>query len=112
MFLSSFSLNKKVILGFILFSALATAWHIFQDRGDTVLKQKEKIAELETNQTFTSVDTTVVVENAVTSTNAKNREIRLQEIIKEIADEKNNDVNVTYDESIFNGMYLYKTHLP
>jgi len=105
-------LNKKVILAFVLVSFVATTWYVFTDRGKTIVEQKEKIKQLEVNQTFNTIDYAVEVENAVTATNAKNRDDKIEEMKKEIADEKYDDANSNYDESIFNGMYFYKAHLP
>ena len=108
----SLFLNKKVILGFVLLTLFATVCYMFEDRGKIIVEQKEKIEQLEVNQTFSNINHVVTVENAVTATNAKNRDDKLEEMKKELINEKYDDANSTYDESIFNGMYFYKAHLP
>ena len=78
------------------------------------MEQKEQIEALEENRTFTQHDHVVEVENAITQTNAKNRDKKLNELLEEIKDEdkKATDANTTYNNTIFDGMYLYKKSLP
>jgi len=108
----SLSIKPRLIVGFVIFLLLLIGSYLFQERGETIGEQKEKIKQLEVNQTFAQHDHVVEVENAITQTNSKNRDKKLKELLHEEHTKKNNDVNTTYDESIFDGLYLYKTDLP
>ena len=102
-------LYRKIIFIFVGTFLVAVPFAIYLYKSNKVVKQKEKIEELEKNITLQAQNQDVAVENAITQSNAERRAKVLEEIKQEIKEFEANETNDTteYNSSIFNRVFFY-----